>query len=96
MRRNFKRSILFFVMLCFLPKSEYTSEYMSGKVIDYLTKRPIPGAIITSNNEIIQTDNNGMFMIKTSTSKIGVRAYGYARAEQVIASHQTQAPIEIG
>lgn len=83
-------------MLCFLPKSEYTSEYMSGKVIDYLTKRPIPGAIITSNNEIIQTDNNGMFVIKASTNKIGIRAYGYARAEQVIASHQTQAPIEIG
>ncbi|HYA12365.1 MAG TPA: putative glycoside hydrolase [Thermodesulfovibrionales bacterium] len=82
-------------MLCFLPKSEYTSEYINGKVIDYLTKRPIPGAIITSNNEIIKTDNNGMFVVKASTDKIGIRAYGYARAEQVIASHQTQAPIEI-
>jgi hypothetical protein len=68
---------------------------MSGKVIDYLTRRPIQGAIITGNNEIVQTDNNGMFVIRKSTNKVGVRAYGYARAEQVIPSPQTQVP-EIG
>jgi hypothetical protein len=95
MRGNFKRSILLLVALCILPKQEYVSGYISGKVIDYLTKKPISGAIITGNNEIVQTDNNGMFVIRNSTNKVGIRAYGYARAEQVIASPQTQVP-EIG
>jgi hypothetical protein len=37
-----------------------------------------------------------MFVIRNSTNKIGIRAYGYARAEQVIASPQNRAPILIG
>jgi hypothetical protein len=94
MRRKFKISIFIFIVLCFLPKPEYASlGYTSGKVIDYLTKRSIPGAIITGNNEIVRTDNNGMFVIRNSTNKIGIRAYGYARAEQVIASPQNRVPL---
>jgi hypothetical protein len=88
--------LLFLGALCVLPKPEYASEYTSGKVIDYVTKRAVPGAIITGNNEIVRTDNNGMFVIKNSTNEIGIRAYGYARTKHVIASSQTKVPLEIG
>jgi len=57
--------------------------FISGKVIDYLTRKPIQGAIVTANNEIVQTDSDGMFVIRNATKKIGIRAYGYSRGEQV-------------
>jgi hypothetical protein len=99
MRKKVTISILllfFFGALCVLPKPEYASEYTSGKIIDSETKRAIPGAIITGNNEIVRTDNNGMFVMKNSPSKVGIRAYGYARAEHAITSPQHGASFEIG
>jgi hypothetical protein len=69
--------------------------FISGKVIDYLTRKPIQGAIITANNEVVQTDSKGMFVIKNATKKIGIRAYGYARGEQVIPFSRGKTPLKI-
>jgi hypothetical protein len=69
--------------------------FINGQVIDYLTRKPIQGAIITANNEVVQTDSEGMFVIKNATKKIGIRAYGYARGEQVIPFPRGKTPLKI-
>jgi len=102
MRRFIYRTMLIFVTLLLLPVPEYASgpEYapvnIRGKVIDFSTKKPIEGAIITGNNELVRTDNNGIFMLKNSTNRVGIRAYGYARGEQIITPALARLPVEIG
>jgi hypothetical protein len=54
------------------------------KVIDALTQKPIKGAIVTLNKDIILTDENGSFTIKPDINKVAVRAHGYLRTEQDI------------
>jgi hypothetical protein len=83
-RRILKLIVLQCVILTVLSIPGHASVFIIGKVMDYLTKKPIQGALITVNNEIVQTDSNGMFVLRNAVKKIGIRAYGYARGEQVI------------
>ncbi|HXX58116.1 MAG TPA: putative glycoside hydrolase, partial [Thermodesulfovibrionales bacterium] len=71
------------------------SDYASGRVLDYATRKPIQDAIVTGNNEIVRTDSNGMFVLKNAANKIGVRAYGYARGEQAVPAQPPKAPFDI-
>jgi len=73
----------------------YSSMSIKGKVMDYLTGKPIQGAIITANNEVVQTDSEGMFVIRNTTKKIGIRSHGYARGEQVISFPTGKTPLKI-
>lgn len=95
MKRIFKCFIFLYVLLLALPMPGYDSVYISGMVMDYLTRKPIQGAIITANNEVVQTDNNGIFVLRNATNKIGIRAYGYARGEQVIPMPRGKKPLKI-
>src|SRR3989337_1420289 len=83
MKRILKLALIQCIILIVLSISGHASMFISGKVMDYLTRKPIQGAIITANNEVVQTDSNGMFVIRNATKKIGIRACGYARGEQV-------------
>ncbi len=89
--------ILLCVMLLsvFVSSRSVASDYASGKVMDYLTLKPIEGAIITGNNEIVLTDSNGMFVTKNASKKIGIRACGYARGEVVITAAPIRSPLNI-
>jgi hypothetical protein len=94
-KRILKLIVLQYVMLTVLSMPGHASVFIIGKVIDYLTKKPIQGALITINNEIIQTDSNGMFVLRNAVKKIGIRAYGYARGEQVIPFITGKIPLKI-
>ena len=96
MKTLIKNSILILAMLFLLPLPLYAAGYVKGKIIDFSTKKPIEGAIITGSSEIVRTDINGMFMINKPTNKIGIRAYGYARGEMPIASIANRMSAEIG
>lgn len=63
---------------------EYAMAHPTGKVLDFYTKRPIPGAIVTMGDEVEKTDESGLFSMKTDGNKVLVRAHGYSRVEQVI------------
>lgn len=69
--------------------------YTSGRVVDYFTNKPIGGAIVTMNNQVVTTDEKGMFVFKTTGAKIAVRAYGYLRTEQIIATPLITSRLEI-
>lgn len=94
-----KRILRFVVLQCILLTvisiAGHASVFINGKVMDYLTGKPIQGAIITADNEVVQTDSNGMFVLRNAAKKIGIRAYGYARGEQVIPSPTGKAPLKI-
>ena len=79
------RSLQYVMFLfVFLSAPVFASDYAGGKVVDYLTRKPIEGAIVTGNNEVVYTDNKGVFAIKNAAAKIGIRAYGYARGELAV------------
>src|SRR3990172_2412739 len=72
------------MILAFLfafPFPAFADGYATGRVIDFATKKPIAAAIVTLPNEVIRTDERGMFTVKSPAAKVGVRAYGYRRAE---------------
>jgi hypothetical protein len=60
--------------------------YITGRVIDNVTFQPIKGAVVTLNDGVMETDENGMFKTKSSGQKVAVRAYGYLRTEQTVTS----------
>ncbi len=74
--------ILFVLMLGY--GTAYATVYTTGKVLDFVTKKPIPGAFVTLNNNVVLTDEKGFFIVKTTGIKVAVRAYGYMRTERAI------------
>ncbi len=79
------------LVLVLLLAPDHAGAY-SGKVIDARTKRPIDGAFVTLNQTVVRTDYDGKFDITGAGEKIGVRAYGYARAELPAASAVSAPP----
>jgi len=73
---------------------------MTGKVVDFFTGKPIKGAIVTVNNDVVLTDKSGMFFAKTDGCQVAVRAYGYLKAEpnmpsSLVSSSFTSCPLMI-
>ncbi len=58
--------------------------YTTGRVVDFFTGKPVKGALVTSNQDVVLMDENGIFTVNTALSRLGVRAPGYGRTEQVL------------
>jgi hypothetical protein len=66
---------------------------VTGKVVDFFTGKPIKGAIVTANNDVVLTDEDGMFFAKTGGCQVAVRAYGYLKAEPDMSSFPASASL---
>jgi len=66
--------------------------FMTGKVVDFYTGKPLKGVWVTSNDEVTITDENGMFVAKTMGTKLVLRTHGYRRTEEVIDTPPVNAP----
>lgn len=73
-------------LLFLLAVPAHAATYTKGKVVDYYTQLPLKGAVVTAGNEVTVTDEKGSFTLKSRVTKVGVRAHGYQRGEQPIAS----------
>jgi hypothetical protein len=73
-------------MLLLLAMPAHASAYTKGKVVDYYTQLPVKGAVVTAGGEVTVTDEKGFFTLKSRVTKVGVRAHGYQRGEQPLAS----------
>ena len=62
----------------------YAMAYTTGRVVDFFTGKPVKGAFVTSNNDVVLADENGIFTANTASSKVGVRAPGYGRTERIV------------
>jgi hypothetical protein len=76
--------MLFVVHLLSIPA--VAMAYTTGRVVDFFTGKPVKGALVTSNSDVVLTDENGMFTVNNGLSKLAVRAHGYGRTEQTIVS----------
>jgi hypothetical protein len=74
------------VLLVAIPG--YAIADITGRVVDSFTRTPILGAFVTSNGDVTQTDEHGIFSFKTGGSGLAARAYGYTRAEVGSASQE--------
>lgn len=95
MSKKHKNFTIILLVMLFLSIPGYAPGYTIGKVVDFFTQRPIKEAFVTLNNDVLQTDENGMFIVKTMVTKVAVRAYGYMRTEKIITAQLTTTPIEI-
>lgn len=62
-----------------------------GKVVDSLTGKPIEGAFVTVQNQVVKTGKDGEFRVDEEGGKIGARAHGYLRHEADAASPNDEA-----
>jgi hypothetical protein len=81
-RRHKAFMILTVILLLLLPVT--TMAYTTGRVVDFFTGKPVKGAFVTLNSDVVLTDENGIFTVNTALSKLAVRAPGYGRTEQTI------------
>jgi hypothetical protein len=81
--RGSKALMALFVTL-FLLIPAYAMAYTTGRVVDFFTGKPVKDAFVTSNKDVVLTDENGIFTVNTALSKVGVRAPGYGRTEQIV------------
>jgi hypothetical protein len=73
---------IFTILSLWMPMN--ASAYTAGKVVDFFTKKPVTGALITVNQYGVLTGQNGNFTVNAELSKLAVRAPGYRREEQII------------
>jgi len=78
--------------ICLWMIPAHAMGFKTGKVVDFHTGKPIKGVWVTSNDEVTLTDENGMFVAKTTGTKLALRAHGYRRAEEVIRTPLVNAP----
>jgi hypothetical protein len=73
---------LFTILFLWIPA--VAMAYTTGKVVDFFTGKPVKGALVTLNHDVVLTDENGVFTVNAALSKLAVRAPGYGRTEQTI------------
>jgi hypothetical protein len=78
-----KPSIILLLALL-LPIPVSAMAFTTGRIVDFFTGKPVKGAFVTLNNNIVLANENGLFAVNTTLTKLGVRATGYRRTEQVI------------
>jgi hypothetical protein len=86
MRRYTPINITIVFAVLFLATPVYAFTDITGRVIDSLTGKPIDGVIVTSNSGVTQTDEHGIFSLKTKGDRLTARAHGYMRAEAASSS----------
>ncbi len=86
--------VAFLLMTLVSALPVYASGPITGQVINSVTKQPIKGAIITLDNGVVQGDDNGMFTVPNSATRIAARAPGYLRTVMYSLSPRTKSPLE--
>src|SRR3990170_5818419 len=78
-----------------VPRYKEEDTEKAVKVVDHFTKKPIKDAIVTFNDDVFLTDENGIITIKGTVNKVAVRAYGYLKTERIITASLIITPIQI-
>lgn len=95
MGKRYRTFLIVLIMLPFLSVPKYSTTHTSIRVVDFFTKNPIQGAIITFNNNVFLTDENGMLSTDALIDKVYVRAHGYLRAEKTIEKSLLKKPVQV-
>lgn len=72
------------VLLALLALPSAALSSTSGMVVDSVTGKPIQGALVTVDQDVVRTDAKGQFLVEAKGVKAGARACGYRRAAQAV------------
>lgn len=72
------------LILCLSVIPVHATAFVTGKVSDFYTGKPLKGVLVTSSDEVTITDENGVFIRKTTGTKLTLRTHGYRRVEEII------------
>ena len=68
----------------------------TGRVMDGTTDTPLQQATVTLNGtEVVYTDSNGLFPIKSTSNQVGARSLGYTRAEMAVNAESSGRPVDL-
>lgn len=87
--------VLFIFSLAYASQVRNTNWEARGKVLDSDSGEPIKGALVTVGNDVIRTDENGMFTVQGQAATIGFRAYGYTRTTVPVPASLGRTSLEI-
>jgi hypothetical protein len=87
--------VLFIFSLAYASKEKNSNWEARGKVIDSDSGEPIKGAMVTVGNDVILTDENGMYTVQGQAAMIGFRACGYARTQVPVPASPGGTPLEV-
>lgn len=73
-------ALLLFLLLSFSPVFAQAEGAISGTVLDAVTGKPIPAAIVTCGDISVQTDDQGRYTIAADGFRVMARAHGYRRS----------------
>jgi hypothetical protein len=80
------KALMIFVVVLLLLIPVAAMAYTTGRVVDFFTGKPVKGAFVTLNHDVVPTDENGIFTVNTVLNRLAVRAPGYGRTEHTIVS----------
>jgi hypothetical protein len=80
-------------LLILLAAAPGRSGDLAGQVVDAVTGKPIPGAHVTSDEHVVETDTRGGFRLTSAGETLRVRAPGYRR--QDVAARELTAEIKL-
>jgi hypothetical protein len=86
---------LVILILCLWVTPVPAAGLMTGRVSDFHTGRPLKGALVTSDDQVAITDEDGIFVTKVKGTKLSLRANGYMRAEEAVPPSPQNAPYPI-
>ncbi len=82
------------LIICLWIVPAHATGFMIGKVVDFDTGRPIKGVRVTSIDEVMSSDEKGMFVVKATGTNPGLslKAHGYRRAQETVRPSPVNAP----
>jgi hypothetical protein len=87
MSRRDKVFIMILWVVAFSPIAGYPAGLTDIRVVDLFTGEPVRDASMTLNNDLVLNGQQGTFPTANGGMKLRVKAYGYRRVEQAIATH---------
>ena len=67
-----------------------------GRVVDATTGKPLREAFVTLDGRLtLQTNEDGLFPLRPSVSRIAARAYGYSREEHLLSTNTVKSAVEL-
>jgi len=83
MAKTISRLVWIAVLTVILPAIGHSEVPASVRVVDQITGQAVEGATVVLDGKVLAADEQGHFPISKSGGKLGVKAPGYNRVEQV-------------
>jgi len=95
MGKAIRRLVWFVVLGLIFPGAGWTGNLSGVRVVDLNTGQAVEGATAVLDGKVLAADDQGLFPVPKGGGRLGVKAPGYNRVEQVLADPLPEGLIEI-